>query len=58
MSLKYTQVLQSVVVVVFLIVINIQTSSALKQLGQSKPNFMWSMFRKWERKFVYMIRVT
>ena len=25
---------------------NIQTSSALKPLGQSKPNFMWSIVRK------------
>ena len=25
---------------------NIQTSSSLKLLGQSKPNFMWSIVRK------------
>ena len=25
---------------------NIQTSSALKPLGQSKPNFMWRIVRK------------
>ena len=27
---------------------NIQTSSSLKPLGQSKPNFMWSIVRKRE----------
>ena len=27
---------------------NIQTSPSLKPLGQSKPNFMWSMVRKGE----------
>ena len=27
---------------------NIQTSSSLKPLGQSKPNFMWSIVRKGE----------
>ena len=27
---------------------NIQTSSSLKPLGQSKPNFMWSILRKRE----------
>ena len=27
---------------------NIQTSSSLKSLGQSKPNFMWSILRKRE----------
>ena len=27
---------------------NIQTSSSLKPLGQSKPNFMWSTVRKRE----------
>ena len=26
-----------------------QISSRLKSLGQSKPNFMWSLFRKWEK---------
>ena len=31
---------------------NIQTSSSLKPLGQSKPNFMWSILRKREFKFV------
>ena len=29
-----------------------QTSSPLKQLGQSKPNFMWSLLGKGERKFI------
>ena len=29
-----------------------QTSSPLKPLGQSKPNFMWSLLGKGERKFV------
>ena len=29
-----------------------QTSSTLKRLGQSKPNFMWSLIGKGERKFV------
>ena len=27
---------------------NIQASSSLKPLGQSKPNFMWSIVRKGE----------
>ena len=27
---------------------NIQTSSSLKPLGQSKPNFMWSILRQSE----------
>ena len=27
---------------------NVQTSSSLKPLGQSKPNFMWSIGRKGE----------
>ena len=27
---------------------NIQTSTSLKPLGQLKPNFMWSIFRKGE----------
>ena len=27
---------------------NIQTSSALKSLGKSKPNLMWSIVRKGE----------
>ena len=29
-----------------------QTFSPLKPLGQSKPNFMWSLLGKGERKFV------
>ena len=29
-----------------------QTSSPLKPLGQSKPNFMWSLLGKGEQKFV------
>ena len=29
-----------------------QTSSPPKPLGQSKPNFMWSLLGKGERKFV------
>ena len=29
-----------------------QRSSPLKQLGQSKPNFMWSLLKKGERKFI------
>ena len=29
---------------------NIQTSSSLKRLGQSEPNFMWSILRKWGMK--------
>ena len=28
---------------------NIETSSSLKPLGQSKPNFMWSIVRKREK---------
>ena len=31
---------------------NIQTSSSLKSLGQSKANFMWSIVRKGERKLI------
>ena len=31
---------------------NIQTSSPLKPLGQSKRNFIWIIFRKGEGKFV------
>ena len=31
---------------------DIQISSFLKLLGQSKPNFMRSIVRKWERKYV------
>ena len=29
-----------------------QTSSPLKPLGQSKPNFMWSLLGKGEQKFI------
>ena len=29
-----------------------QRSSPLKPRGQSKPNFMWSILRKGERKFI------
>ena len=29
-----------------------QSSSSLKPLGQSKPNFMWSILRKEEQKFI------
>ena len=29
-----------------------QRSSPLKPLGQSKPNFMWSLLGKGERKFI------
>ena len=35
-----------------------QTSSSPKPLGQSKPNFMWSLLWKGERKFVRGIWVT
>ena len=38
----------SVVVVVH----NAQTSSSRKPLGRSKPNFMWSLLGKGERKFI------
>ena len=31
---------------------NIQRSSSLKLLGQSKPKFIWSICRKGECKFV------
>ena len=34
-----------------------QRSSPLKPLGQTKPNFMWSILRKGERKFVSMIQI-
>ena len=30
----------------------LQRSSPLKPLGKSKPNFMWSILRKGERKFI------
>ena len=30
-----------------------QTSSFLKPLGQSMPNFMWCLLGQWERKFIY-----
>ena len=42
-----------IVVVVVVVVHTFQASSPLKPLGQSKPNFMWSILRKGERKFVY-----
>ena len=42
----------SVVVVVVVVVNHFQTSSSPKPLGQSKPNFMWSLLGKGERKFV------
>ena len=41
-----------IVVVVVVVVHSVQTSSPLKLLGQSKPNFMWSLFGKGERKFI------
>ena len=31
---------------------NVQTSSPLKPLGQSNPNFIWSLLGKGERKLV------
>ena len=31
---------------------DIQISSSLKLLGQSKPNFIWSILGKGERKFI------
>ena len=31
-----------------------QRSSSLKQLSQSKPNFMWSLLRKAERKNIFI----
>ena len=31
---------------------NNETSSPLKPLGQSKPNFIWSILGKGERKFI------
>ena len=39
-------------VVVIVVVNNVQTSSSLKPLCQSKPNFMWSLLGKGERKFI------
>ena len=36
----------------FVICPQFQTSSPLKLLGQSKPNFMWSLLGKGERKFI------
>ena len=35
-----------------------QRSSSLKLLGQSKPNFMWSLLGKGERKLIKMAQVT
>ena len=35
-----------------------QASDPLKPLGQSKPNFMWSLLWKGERKFISMVQVT
>ena len=43
--------LWSVVVLVGVVVHNVQTPS-LKPLGQSQSNFMWSILRKGEPKFV------
>ena len=40
------------------VVHNAQRSSSLKPLGQSKPNFMWSLLGKGERKFIKMVQVT
>ena len=40
------------------VVHNAQTSSSLKPLSRSKPNFMWSLFWKGKRKFVRGIWVT
>ena len=40
------------------VVHNAQRSSPLKQLGQSKPNFMWSLLGYVERKFIGGIWVT
>ena len=40
------------VVVVVVLVHHFQRSSPLKLLDQSKPNFMWSLLGKGERKFV------
>ena len=34
------------------VVHHFQRSSSLKPLGQSKPNFMWSLLGKGERKFI------
>ena len=47
----------SVVVVVIVVVNHFQTSSPPKPVGQSKPNFMWSLLGKGERKFILMLRV-
>ena len=37
---------------------NVLTSSSLKPLGQSKPNFMRSILRKSKCKFVKLVKVT
>ena len=39
-------------VVVVVVVHTFKSSSFLKPLGQSNSNFMWSILRKGERKFV------
>ena len=31
---------------------------SLKPLGQSKPNFIWSIYRKWEPMYIKIIQVT
>ena len=41
-----------VVVVVVVVVHTFQSSSSLKPLGQSNSNFMWSILRKGEQKFI------
>ena len=42
----------NVVVVVVVVVHTFQSTSSLKPLGQSNSNFMWSILRKGEQKFV------
>ena len=34
-----------------------QTSSSLKPLGQSMPNFTRNLLGKWERKFIRVYRI-
>ena len=42
----------SVNVVVVVVVHNVQTSSTLNPLGQSKTDFLWSLLGKGKRKFI------
>ena len=40
------------------VVVNLFQKSPEKPLGKSKPNFIWSLLGKGERKFIWMVQVT